>query len=117
MDTEVLPNIDEWDAKKQIPEHIYQTVAKRGWLAGLIGMKYPAQYCKYRVASVSPEKWDQFHEFIITDELSRSGSGGFVWNILGGYGIGCPPLIKHGKKSLVDRIMPSILQGLSLIHI
>jgi alkylation response protein AidB-like acyl-CoA dehydrogenase len=48
---------------------------------------------------------------IITDELSRTGSGGFVWNIIGGFGIGCPPLIKFGKKALKDRIMPGILSG------
>jgi len=34
-----------------------------------------------------------------------------VWNILGGFGIGIPPVIKHGKKALVDRIVPDILNG------
>ncbi|CRK33667.1 hypothetical protein BN1708_016267 [Verticillium longisporum] len=61
--------------------------------------------------TVPPEKWDLFHELILTDELSRPGSGGFVWNIIGGFGIGCPPLVKFGQKALVDRILPGILAG------
>jgi translation initiation factor 2 gamma subunit (eIF-2gamma) len=32
-----------------------------------------------------------------------------VWSLIGGYGIGCPPLVKFGKKPLVDRILPGIL--------
>jgi alkylation response protein AidB-like acyl-CoA dehydrogenase len=48
---------------------------------------------------------------IITDEISRVGSGGFVWNMIGGYGIGGPPLLKFGKKALKDRIVPGLLTG------
>ena len=48
---------------------------------------------------------------LLTDELSRAGSGGFVWNVIGGFGIGCPPLVKFGKKELVKRILPGILNG------
>jgi len=69
------------------------------------------QYTSNRVASVAPEKWDLFHEMLLTDELSRAGSGGFVWNVIGGFGIGCPPLVKFGKKELVQRILPGILDG------
>ena len=28
---------------------------------------------------IEPEKFTSFHEFIVCDELSRSGSGGFCW--------------------------------------
>lgn len=34
-----------------------------------------------------------------------------MWNIIGGYGIGLPPLIKFGKKSVKDRVVPRIVQG------
>jgi len=47
----------------------------------------------------------------LTDEISRSGSGGLVWNLIGGFGIGCPPVVKFGKKALIDRIVPGILAG------
>jgi alkylation response protein AidB-like acyl-CoA dehydrogenase len=83
----------------------------RGYLAGLMGMHYPAEYTSNRIKSVAPEQWDLFHEMLLTDELSRAGSGGFVWNVIGGFGIGCPPLVKFGKKELVKRILPGILNG------
>jgi alkylation response protein AidB-like acyl-CoA dehydrogenase len=83
----------------------------RGYLAGLLGMHYPTEYTNNRIKSVPAEKWDLFHEMLLTDELSRAGSGGFVWNVIGGFAIGCPPLVKFGKKELVKRILPGILNG------
>ena len=106
-----MPNINEWEEAKRIPEHIYQTVGQKGWLAGLMGTNYPKYLVRNTPKNVPVDKWDQYHELIITDELARCGSGGFVWNVLGGFGIGCPPVLKHGKKALVDRIMPGILNG------
>lgn len=86
-------------------------MGKRGYLAGLLGTKYQSNYVENPIKSVPAEKWDLFHEMLVTDELSRTGSGGFVWNVIGGFGIGCPPLVKFGKKPLVDRILPGILNG------
>ena len=84
----------------------------RGYLAGIMGLSgYPKEYTKNTVKSVPVEKWDAFHELIITDEIARAGSGGLVWNLLGGFGIGCPPMVRFGKKPLVERILPGILNG------
>lgn len=111
VSSEIEPNVTEWDEARKVPDDIYKQMGKRGYLAGLLGMHYPTEYTENRVAAVPPEKWDLFHEMLLTDELSRAGSGGFVWNVIGGFGIGCPPLVKFGKKSLVDRILPGILNG------
>ncbi len=101
----------EWDEKKTVPAEIYKEMGRRGYLAGLLGMEYQKEYVDSCVKSVPPEQWDLFHEMVVTDELSRAGSGGFVWNVVGGFGIGCPPLVKFGRKSLKDRILPGILNG------
>jgi alkylation response protein AidB-like acyl-CoA dehydrogenase len=112
MESEIEPHVGEWDEARRVDERIYQEMGKRGYLAGCLGThEYPTQYTDRRVASVPPEKWDLFHEMIITDELSRAGSGGFIWNVLGGFGIGCPPLVKFGQQALVERILPGILAG------
>ncbi|KAI0102503.1 acyl-CoA dehydrogenase/oxidase [Nemania sp. FL0031] len=111
VETEIEPFVTEWDEKKEVPREIFLEAGRRGYLAGLLGVHYPVEYSKNTVKSVPPEKWDLFHEMIITDELSRVGSGGFVWNMIGGFGIGGPPLIKFGKKALKDRILPGILTG------
>lgn len=111
VSTNIEPNVGEWDEARRVPEDIYKQMGTRGYLAGLMGMHYPTEYTENRIASVAPEKWDLFHELLLTDELSRAASGGFVWNVIGGFGIGCPPLIKFGKKPLVERILPGILNG------
>ena len=112
MEEDIMPNVTEWDEAKKVPDSVYKAMGEKGWLAGLLGLhQFPSHLSKTKPASVPIEKWDMFHELIVTDELSRSGSGGFVWNVLGGYGIGCPPVVKHGKKELVNRIIPGILAG------
>ncbi|KAI0529888.1 acyl-CoA dehydrogenase/oxidase [Xylaria digitata] len=111
VERDIEPFVTEWDEKKEVPREIFLEAGRRGYLAGLLGVKFPVEYTKNTVKSVPPEKWDLFHEMIITDELSRVGSGGFVWNMIGGFGIGAPPLVKFGKKALKDRILPGILTG------
>ncbi|KAI5202602.1 acyl-CoA dehydrogenase NM domain-like protein [Aureobasidium subglaciale] len=111
VENDIMPNITEWDEARKVPDEIYKAMGERGYLAGLMGVHYPTGLTDKRVKSVAPEKWDLFHEMLLTDEISRSGSGGFVWNLIGGFGIGAPPVLKYGKKELVQRIMPEILSG------
>ncbi|KPI39756.1 Acyl-CoA dehydrogenase [Cyphellophora attinorum] len=111
VDTELDPYVTEWDEGKNVPEKIYKQMGERGYLAGLLGVHYPTHLTDKRVKSVPPEQWDLFHEMLLTDEISRTGSGGLVWNLIGGFGIGCPPVVKYGKKSLQERILPGILSG------
>ena len=106
-----MPYVTEWDEAKKTPDSCYKAMGDKGYLAGLLGMKFPTHLTDKRVKSVPPEKWDHFHELIITDEIARTGSGGLVWGLIGGFGIGGPPLVKHGKKELVKRIVPDILNG------
>jgi len=112
VEDDLMPNITEWDEAKKVPDSVYKTMGERGYLAGLLGLhEWPRHLTDRTVKSVDPSRWDQFHELLLTDELSRTGSGGFVWNVIGGFGIGCPPVVKHGKKELVERILPGILAG------
>ncbi|KAI9766586.1 MAG: hypothetical protein M1840_006397 [Geoglossum simile] len=111
VESKIEPYVGEWDEARKVPDTIYKQMGERGYLAGLLGVHYPNHLSPYTTKSVPPEKWDLFHEMLLTDELSRCGSGGLVWNLLGGFGIGCPPIIKFGKKPLVNRILPGILSG------
>lgn len=111
VDTELEPYVTEWEEAKKVPDTIYKQMGEKGYLAGLMGVHYPTHLTKNVVKSVKPEEWDLFHEMLLTDELSRTGSGGLVWNLIGGFGIGCPPVVKFGKKPLVNRILPDILNG------
>lgn len=106
------PFIDEWEEARQIPQSLYKEMASRGYLAGIMGSdKFPTEYTSNTVKSVPPERWDLFHELILTDELSRVGSGGLVWNLIGGFGIGCPPVLHFGSDELKKKVLPGILSG------
>ncbi|OLL25523.1 Acyl-CoA dehydrogenase [Neolecta irregularis DAH-3] len=105
------PNAHEWDEAKKVPDSAFQQMGQRGYLAGVLGMSYPQDYTDIRIEGVSLKEFDHFHEFIITDELSRCGSGGLVWALIGGYAIGLPPLLKFGKPELLKRVAGGLLRG------
>ncbi|BFZ54786.1 hypothetical protein PYCC9005_001823 [Savitreella phatthalungensis] len=111
VDEAIMPYCHEWDEAKEMPEDIYRQMGERGYLAGALGMGFPKEYAKHTVKSVSPEEWDHFHELVLTDELSRCGSGGAVWNLLGGYGIGLPPFMRFGKEEVKKRVAPDVIAG------
>ena len=111
VEDKIMPYCHEWDEAHHVPAEIYKEMGDRGYLAGCLGLGFPTEYTDKRVKSVSPEEWDHFHELIFTDELSRCGSGGVVWNLLGGFGIGCPPVVRFGSEELKKRIIPGILAG------
>ncbi|KAF2131942.1 short-chain specific acyl-CoA dehydrogenase mitochondrial precursor [Dothidotthia symphoricarpi CBS 119687] len=111
VEEKIMPYVTEWDEARKIPDEIYRDMGERGYLAGLLGIHFPVELTDRRVKCVPAEKWDHFHEMILTDELSRTGSGGLVWGLIGGYGIGAPPLFKFGKPELVKRIGPGLLSG------
>ncbi|KAK9451589.1 acyl-CoA dehydrogenase/oxidase [Limtongia smithiae] len=111
VETELEPNAGEWDEKKDVPSEIYKEMGRRGYLAGALGVDYPTEYTSIRPKCVAPEQWDHFHEFILTDEICRAGSGGLVWNLLGGYGIGAPPVFNFAKPELKKRVIPELISG------
>ncbi|PUU75937.1 hypothetical protein B9Z19DRAFT_1066992 [Tuber borchii] len=84
VEEKIEPHLNDWEKQKFVPVEIYKEMDTRGYLPGLLGVKYPKEYTPYSVPFVPPEKWDHFHEFLLTDELSCTGSGGFVWNMIGG---------------------------------
>lgn len=112
VDKNISPYVEEWDETGKIDPTLYKRFADAGYLAMVAGLKDITKgLTTWKLKSVKPEDIDVFHELIITDELSRGGAGGPVWNIVGGFSIGLPPLVKFGKPELIKRIVPSILDG------
>ncbi|KAG0253043.1 hypothetical protein DFQ27_007711 [Actinomortierella ambigua] len=121
VDTEIMPFVHEWDEAKQVPMFLFTKCAEMGILAAVAGTgKLPVEYFNVEDtlffrgganAIVPPEEFDAFHSFIVGDELARCGSGGVLWGICGGLGIGLPPIIKFGSDELRNRIVPDCLAG------
>jgi len=118
VEKEIMPFTHEWDEAKTIPKTLFQKTAQAGILGAMGGTpwKEVEQYAGSKcVGGIKPEEWNAFHTFITIDELSRCGSGGVMWGLLGGLSIGLPPVVHFGSKQLNDRITGDCLQGRKVI--
>ncbi|CAJ0759157.1 17551_t:CDS:2, partial [Entrophospora sp. SA101] len=92
VEKEIMPYAYEWDEAKRIPKELFIKMADAGILAGVVD-------------------FDHFAEFVLSDELARCGSGGILWGLTGGLGIGLPPILKFGSEELKKRVVPECLSG------
>ncbi|PKY39198.1 putative acyl-CoA dehydrogenase [Rhizophagus irregularis] len=112
VEAEIMPYAYEWDEAKKTPQELFIKAGKAGILPGVCGAPWPTNYTDIRpIGGVKPEDFDHFHEFIISDELARCGSGGVLWGLTGGLGIGLPPILKFGSEEIKRRVAPGCLNG------
>lgn len=106
------PYVDDWEEDGVIPAEVYKKFGEAGFIAAGCGIPvFPAQYTDRRLKSVTPEEFDPFHELVLVDELSRTGSGGLVWFLVGGLGIGLPPIWNFASEEIKRRVLPGIFAG------
>lgn len=116
VESELMPNVHEWDEKKQVPREQFIKMFEAGILPGVVGAPWPTAYVGDHIAGgLKPEQFDYFAESIITDEISRTGSGGIAWGFLGGLSIGLPPIMHFGSKYLQDKCVKPCLSGQKII--
>lgn len=109
---EIIPYCFEWDEKKNIPKDLFLKAAAAGILPAIVGHPWPTQYTQRPPpCGIKPEEWDMFHLLVVLDELARCGSGGVLWGMSGGLGIGLPPVLHFGSDELKSRIAPGCLSG------
>jgi alkylation response protein AidB-like acyl-CoA dehydrogenase len=73
------------------------------------GKSIPPQWSKYPIiGNIAPQDWDGFHDFVLWDELIRSGG---LASVFIGLVVGAPPLLKFASQALQDKIFPEILSG------
>ncbi|KAI8074238.1 acyl-CoA dehydrogenase/oxidase [Gilbertella persicaria] len=111
VEAEIMPYCHEWDEAKSIPKEVYVKAAKAGILAAAVGHVEPEFIPFGLPAGVPAEEFDAFHSIIVCDEMSRCGSGGVVWSLLGGLGIGLPPIIHFGSQYLKKKVVKDCLAG------
>lgn len=113
VDKEIIPNVHEWTESGKLPMDLRKKAYEAGWLAGVIGGHWPTEYVGDRIAGdVKPDEWDAFHELILFDELSRSGSCGLCWGMVGGVLWGfIRPIIVFGSQYLKDKVVKPVLTG------
>ena len=99
----VKPHIDAWEEAGGFPREVYQHAGS----LGLLGIGHPTEF------GGSGEQ-DVFLKVAASEELMRSGSGGFVAS-LGSLDIGLPPVWRTGSDALKQRIVPQVLAGEKII--
>ncbi|BGP47980.1 hypothetical protein JCM10450v2_003849 [Rhodotorula kratochvilovae] len=114
-DEHLTPFAHEWDVAREIPPEAYKKIADFGILAAIAAgaTGWPTEYAEGIAVpgGIDPSNFDAFANFIVVDELSRCGSGGILYGVLGGFGISIGPLLHFGSDEVKKRIIPSLLKG------
>jgi alkylation response protein AidB-like acyl-CoA dehydrogenase len=108
VEEEIMPNVHDWDEEGRIPKETYQKIGQLGLLPMTVGRPWPKEFVGECPLGYEP---DYFHELIVYDELSRTGSGGFLWGLAGGLVIGLPPVLKWAQPEVKQRVVPDVLRA------
>lgn len=104
VEREILPNIDQWEADRELPRALHIKAAE----AGILGLNYPEEYGGHS------EGFDVFHGMVVSNELARAGAGGLGASLMT-HGIGLPPILATGSDAMKTRIAPPVLAGEKII--
>ena len=97
--TELRPNVREWEDARWFPNEVFTRMGELGFL----GLKYPEAY--------GGQGGDYLHDAVLTEELSRSGSGGLAAGIGAHIGIATPPVWKFGTEDQKQRYLAPAIRG------
>ncbi len=95
---EVLPHIEGWEEAGGFPREKYDLFGDLGFL----GVGFPED--------VGGSGGDIFDLIAVSEEMMRSGSGGFAASI-GSLNIALPPIVRHGTPEQIERFVKPVLHG------
>uniref|UniRef100_A0A0G4IBZ9 Cytochrome b5 heme-binding domain-containing protein n=1 Tax=Chromera velia CCMP2878 TaxID=1169474 RepID=A0A0G4IBZ9_9ALVE len=118
VETELKPYVDEWDEAKKLPKSIFKSAAEAGILSAIVcsgwkdsGVPEWLGDAVKLPGGVSVDDFDAFSFLVACDEICRCGSGGVFWGLLGGLGIGLPPVMKFASEELQKKVVADCLRG------
>jgi acyl-CoA dehydrogenase len=97
--SELRPHAAEWERARWFPDEVFARMAERG----LLGLKYPVEY--------GGRGGGYVEDAVLTQELSRCGSGGVAAGIGAHIGIATPPLWKFGTEDQKRRFLTPAVRG------
>lgn len=98
VEKEIKPFVEEWEEAGEFPRELYRKAAE----IGLLGVGYPEEYRGVPA--------DVFHQVVVTEELTRSGSGGIAAGLMS-HAIALPPILAMGTSEQKERFIPPVLRG------
>jgi alkylation response protein AidB-like acyl-CoA dehydrogenase len=96
---ELRPHAREWEDARWFPNDVFTRMGELGFL----GLKYPEEY--------GGQGGTYLHDAVLTEELSRSGSGGLAAGIGAHIGIATPPVWKFGTEDQKQRYLAPAIRG------
>jgi acyl-CoA dehydrogenase len=96
---ELRPHAAEWEKARWFPNEVFERMAAQG----LLGLKYPPEY--------GGRGGDHLDEAVLTEELSRCGSGGLAAGIGAHIGIATPPVARFGTEEQKRRFLAPAIRG------
>jgi acyl-CoA dehydrogenase len=97
--SELRPHAAEWEAARWFPDEVFLRLAEHG----LLGLKYPRE--------LGGRGGDYVDDAVLTEELSRCGSGGLAAGIGAHVGIATPPVWMFGSDDQKRRFLAPAIRG------
>jgi alkylation response protein AidB-like acyl-CoA dehydrogenase len=106
IDTQILPDALDWEAKGEAPREERLRWAKSGFAFADVPAKYRPND-NPGPAGIPIDELDVFHLLVSTDETSRV-EGGVTSSLGGASVIGAPPLLHHGTEEQKAKWLPGL---------
>jgi len=104
-------NVDEY-TKNGIDRQVYREAGKMGILASVVN--WPEGHLQ---GVDVPKGKDGLFNYLTVDNLCRCGSGGLVWGLIGGLGIGLGPVIHEASEEVKEMVVNPCILGEKFISL
>ncbi|KAG8908341.1 hypothetical protein FRB99_007268 [Tulasnella sp. 403] len=102
---------------KRISQSVVDAMAEMNINAMRLGPGKHLKGLKLMGGIVQPEEFDYFHELVVSEELVRVKSRGYIDGMLGGMVIGLPPVLNFGSEKLKQQVIPEVFSGKKFISL
>ena len=96
---ELRPRVPEWEREGWFPNEVFTRMGE----LGLLGLKYPCEY--------GGRGGDHLDDAVLSEELSRCGSGGVSAGIGAHVSIATPPVARFGTGGQKERFLAPAIRG------
>lgn len=104
IDTHIRPFANEWDEAKTFP---VKELRKKAYDAGVL-----SPWASVELGGTPPPGgWDEFHDVIWVDEISRCGAGGVSIVLFFITCMSLPHTLRYGSQELIDRVARPVIKG------
>ena len=99
VEEEIVPNVDEWEERGQIPRDLFRRMGELGFL----GVDFPADH-----GGGGADFW---MSVVLAEELARCRSGGVAFSVIVHTDMSSPWLARLGTEEQKARYLPGVIRG------